>query len=57
MAKSSSKNHNPFGLNDIRKSSDKVPQPKGKFRDLFLEMQEKSAANKKRSAQNDNHSQ
>lgn len=57
MAKSNSKNHNPFGLNDIRKSSDKVRQPKGKFRDLFLEMQEKSPADKKRSAQNDNHSQ
>jgi len=36
---------------------DKVPQPKGKFRDLFLEMQERSASSKKHSAQNDNHPQ
>ena len=44
MAKKSSK-RNPFGMNDIRESYDKVPQPKGRFRDLFQEMRERNQPN------------
>ena len=29
-----------------RKSYDTIPQPKGEFRDLFLQMQERKAENK-----------
>ena len=37
----------------IRKSYDEIPQPKGKFRNLFQEMRDRSAENSKRSAKND----
>ena len=50
---SDSNNRNPFRLNDIRKSYDKVPQPKGEFKNLFQAMREKSKANTQRSAEND----
>ena len=41
---------------DLRKSYDTIPQPKGEFRDLFKQMQDKQNANKMRSNTKDKHS-
>lgn len=43
----------PVRMAYVTDSYDKVPQPKGEFKDLFQAMQKKSNANTQRAAEND----